>query len=1117
MAIRVALNHKTRYRYEKPVWLSPQVVRLHPAPHCRTPVPSYSLKVIPGDHFINWQQDPYSNRLARLVFPKKTREFSVEVDLVAELTVVNPFDFFLDPYAEQVPFRYDPVLARDLAPYLEGVAPGPKLSALVREVRQEKIRTVDYLVALNRRIQEGIRYVIRLEPGIQDPDESLAKRSGSCRDSAWLLVQLLRHLGLAARFVSGYLVQLAPDVKSLDGPSGVDRDFTDLHAWAEVFIPGGGWIGMDPTSGLLAGEGHLPLACSADPITAAAITGFFSVDDESVTQADPGTAAPKPQTPCDFEFAMSVTRIHEDPRVTRPYSEDQWGEIDRLGRRVDEDLRLGDIRLTMGGEPTFVSADDMDGAEWTTAALGPVKYARADALIRRLRDRFAPGGFLHHGQGKWYPGEPLPRWSLGLYWRKDGHPVWRDPSWAADEARPGGHGEADARRFIQRLAEILGVRSEDAVAGYEDAWYYLWKERRLPVNVDPLQSRLSDPQERARLAQVFERGFDRAVGYALPIRREALPGGSRSWTSSPWHFRPDRMFLIPGDSPMGLRLPLDSLPWVEPSDDSHFYERDPMAPRPPLPDPWVPSGQRFVQGASEPTGPRRLIERSGRDPETGPIRTALCAEARGGVLRIFLPPQSDLEDYLALVEAVEDAAGALRLPVLVEGYPPPQDHRLESLKVTPDPGVIEVNTKPVSSWDELVRSTTILYEEARLSRLVAEKFMLDGRHTGTGGGNHIVVGGATPSDSPLLRRPDLLRSLLGYWHNHPALSYLFTGPFVGPTSQAPRVDEARDEQIYELEIAFGQVPESAPCPPWQVDRIFRNLLIDSTGNTHRTEFCIDKLFAPESVTGRLGLLEMRAFEMPPHARMSLVQHLLLRSLIAAFWKRPYRQRLVRWGNEIHDRFMLPHFVRQDLEDVIADLEEAGFPFGLRWFAPHFEFRFPSYGTLEHRGLTVELRQAIEPWNVLGEEPGATGTVRFVDSSVERLQVLVRGMTDPRHVLACNGRRVPLHPTGTNGEYVAGVRYRAWQPPSCLHPLIRSHAPLVFDLVDEWAGRSVAGCTYHVAHPGGRSYDRFPVNANEAESRRIARFFKSGHTPGPVSVGEACVTREFPLTLDLRRS
>jgi transglutaminase-like putative cysteine protease len=432
MAIRVALSHKTRYRYERDVWLSPQVVRLHPAPHCRTPVPSYSLKVVPKDHFINWQQDPYSNRLARLVFPKKTREFSVEVDLVAELTVINPFDFFLENYAEQFPFRYDPVLARELAPYLEGTAPGPRLSALVREVRQEKIRTVDYLVSLNRRIQEGRRYVIRLEPGIQGPEESLGKQSGSCRDSAWLMVQLLRQLGLASRFVSGYLIQLAPDVKSLDGPSGAERDFTDLHAWAEVFIPGGGWVGMDPRR-VSGGEGHLPLACS--PIrNRRHITAPTRWMTRRSRRRIRTYGASRTRDQVRFRFC-DVSHPHPRGPRHRPYSDGQWG-TSGLGARVDQILQEGDVRLTMGGEPTFVSVDDMDGDEWNSLALGPAKRRLAGILFRRLAERFAKGPLLHFGQGKWYPGEPLPRWALGCFWRKDGEPIWRDPSLIANDSRP---------------------------------------------------------------------------------------------------------------------------------------------------------------------------------------------------------------------------------------------------------------------------------------------------------------------------------------------------------------------------------------------------------------------------------------------------------------------------------------------------------------------------------------------------------------------------------------------------------------------------------------------------------------------------------------------------------
>ena len=1137
MSILVALHHLTRYRYTKSVWLSPHVVRLRPAPHCRTPILSYSLKIVPADHFLNWQQDPYGNHLARLVFPKKTKDFSVEVDLVADMTVINPFDFFVENYAEEFPFEYDPVLRRELTPYRRRRAAGPLLQALIAESRLGKMPINDFLVNINQRVQKRIKYLIRMEPGVQTPEKSLALGSGSCRDSAWLLVQLMRHLGLAARFVSGYLIQLTPDVKSLDGPSGTDRDFTDLHAWTEVYLPGGGWVGLDPTSGLLTGEGHVPLACSAEPVTAAAISGGFSYDNEAITKSDADSESESHYSSKDeFEFSMSVARIHEDPRVTKPYSDEQWKLIESLGHHVDAELKANDVRLTMGGEPTFVSIDDMDGSEWNMDAVGPTKFLRADALIHRLHKRFAPGGCLHHGMGKWYPGESLPRWALGLYWRKDGEPIWRDPSLFADASSSGKNAPQHAHTFLLNLAERLGVNPQHVLAGHEDALYYMWKERRLPVNVDPLDSKLGNAEDRARLARVFENGLDQVVGYALPLRRERDKDGSSDWTSCAWPFRPERMFLVPGDSPMGFRLPLDSIPWVKESEFPHIYEQDPMAEHAALQARDAMSAIRErVAVAAEGRSTQGFVEQTmlaqHRRPHDRPavhdlppapgqsapwiIRTALCTEVRDGNLRVFLPPQQFLEDYLALVAAVEDTAAELGIPVLLEGYGPPHDPRVHVLKVTPDPGVIEVNLHPSSTWDELVKNTTVLYEEAHLTRLGTEKFLLDGRHTGTGGGNHILVGGATPADSPLLRNPALLRSLIGYWHNHPALSFLFSGIFVGPTSQAPRMDEARNDQVYELEIAFQQIPDKGSVPPWIVDRVFRNLLIDSSGSTHRAEFSIDKLYAPDSATGRLGLLEMRAFEMPPHPRMSLTQHLLLRSLIAKFWKAPYHEELVRWGTEIHDRFLLPHFIREDLGDVISDLNASGYPLRQEWFAPHFEFRFPHYGTIERRGIELEIRQAIEPWHVLGEESTAGGAARYVDTSLERMQVLVNGMVDPRHVVTCNGRRVPLHPTGINGQFVAGVRYRAWQPPNCLHPTIGVHSPLVFDLVDTWAGRSIGGCTYYVAHPGGRHYDTFPVNAYEAESRRMARFFKLGHTPGPRPVEEEKISKELPFTLDLR--
>jgi uncharacterized protein (DUF2126 family) len=1096
VAIHVALRHQTRYDYDRPVQLSPHVVRLRPAPHCRTPILSYALHVDPRKHFINWQQDPHGNYLARVVFPESTTQLVVDVEVIAEMAVLNPFDFFLEPSAETFPFSYEPALAKQLAPFLELQTALATFGTLVSSIDTRPQRTIDFLVALNQRLAQQIRYIIRLEPGVQTPEHTLSLGRGSCRDTSWLLVQLLRHLGLAARFVSGYLIQLTPDVKALDGPTGPEADFTDLHAWAEVYLPGAGWIGLDPTSGLLAGEGHIPLAATPDPLSAAPVTG--AVDQSEVR----------------FSHEMSVRRIYESPRVTRPYTDEQWRQIDALGARIDAELSAYDVRLTMGGEPTFVSVDDMDGVEWNFTALGADKRRLAGALVRRLKDRFAPGALLHFGQGKWYPGESLPRWALGCWWRRDGVPIWEDDRLIADESIDYGHGCAEAQRFMLALVETLAVDAGHVVPAYEDIWHYLWRERRLPVDVDPLKSDLKDEDARARLARIFERGLDRVVGYVLPLRRRANADAG-GWMSGRWFFRAGHMFLIPGDSPIGYRLPLDSLPWAPPDDGETMHERDPFAPREPLSQRQLALRLEDREGAA--AGPGMTLQPPARGAAaTGLIRTALCVEPRDGRIHVFMPPARSSEDYLDLVAAVEHTAAALSMPVIVEGTPPDPDPRLNHIKVTPDPGVIEVNMHPAHSWPELVEQTSTLYDEAHQTRLGTEKFLLDGRHTGTGGGNHMVLGGPTPADSPLLRRPDLLRSMLGFWHNHPSLSFLFSGLFFGPTSQHPRVDEGRNDALHELEIAFAQVPEDADAPRWLIDRVFRHLLVDGTGNTHRAEFCIDKLYAPETSSGRQGLVELRSFEMPPHARMSLAQQLLLRALLARFWKTPYSEKLARWGTAIHDRFMLPHFVADDFQDVLADLTRHGYGFQPEWFAPHFEFRFPIYGSIAPRGIHVELRQALEPWYVLGEEPGAGGAVRYVDSSVERLQVKVTGMTHSRHFLACNGRSVPLHPTGTAGEFIAGVRYRAWQPPSCLHPTIPVHAPLVFDLMDAWNRRSLGGCTYHVSHPGGRSFETFPVNAYEAESRRLARFSRTGHTTGTMIVPPEERHPDYPFTLDLRR-
>jgi len=1125
MPIKVALFHQTSYHYDRLISLGPQVIRLRPAPHSRTPIDAWSLKVEPDGHFINWQQDPFGNYLARLVFPEKTDRFIVTVDVVADMTVINPFDFFLEDEAIDFPFSYADELAQDLEPFLHPWSDDPELLQFRETVDLTPRRTIDFLVSLNQLVQQAVSYTIRLEPGVQTPSETLCKRSGSCRDSAWLLVHLLRSFGLAARFVSGYLIQLTADQQPLEGPAGPTSDFTDLHAWTEVFLPGAGWVGLDPTSGLLTGEGHIPLAATPAPQSAAPISGCVEHSEVS------------------FDFRMSVTRIHEDPRVTKPFSDADWERIDQLGCEVDRRLAAGDVRLTMGGEPTFVSIDDMEGAEWNTAAVGPAKQRLSDQLIRRLRQRFAPGALLHYGQGKWYPGESLPRWAYTCLWRTDGQPIWKNPDLLAplpDAANQPARAttpavdEHHAADFMLELARRLHVDDRWIRPAFEDMFHLLELEQRLPVDVDPRRFDPDTDEDRRRLCRALERGVRRPAGFVLPLSRAWWQANAR-WESGFWPFRSHRLFLIPGDSPIGLRLPLESLP----ASAVDIPPIDPFANRPSLPGyaeiRRVPQ-ERLASAPTDPAAPRRqtqILQRLGLidDPAessddypggstfTGPvIRTALCVEPRNGRLHVFMPPVGTLEDYLDLVASIEDTADRLQLPVILEGYLPPNDPRIQVLKVTPDPGVIEVNVQPASSWEQLKQITCGLYDDARHCRLGTEKFQLDGRHTGTGGGNHLVLGAATPTDSPFLRRPDLLRSIIGFWNNHPSLSYLFSSLFIGPTSQAPRIDEGRTDALPELEIAFNQVPQP-DCgwiPSWLVDRLFRNLLVDLTGNTHRAEICIDKLYSPDHSAGRLGLVEFRGFEMPPHERMSLVQQLLVRALTLAFWERPFLEPLIHWKHAIHDQFLLPYCLWQDLDHVVRHLNAAGIPIETAWFGAQFEFRCPLIGTFTTAGVHVEIRQALEPWYVLGEEPGGGGTTRFVDSSVERLQIKATGLHSTHLSIAVNGIRVPLQPGIAPGEFIGGVRYRAWRPPSCLHPSIGVHSPLIIEVIDRAARRSLGGCRCHVDHPGGNNPSAFPINALAAESRRAARFFRFGHSPGQLDLREPRTSQFTPWTLDLRR-
>ncbi len=1116
MSLKVVLSHKTHYAFDKPINLSPHVIRLRPAPHSRTPIEAYSLNIKPDNHFLNWQQDPFGNYLARIVFPEKTTELAIEVEVLAELVSINPFDFFVEEYASHFPFRYKKELKKELSPYLEITENGKQLRHFIKTLDVRKKNINDFLVELNMAVHTYLNYTIRMEPGVQTCEVTLGNKLGSCRDFAWLFVQVLRHLGLAARFVSGYLVQLSSDVASLDGPSGPAEDFTDLHAWTEVYIPGAGWIGLDSTSGLFAAEGHIPLACTPNPESAAPVEGGMDK--------------------CEVEFTYSntVTRVFESPRVTKPYRQEQWEAIDALGYQVDEELLQNDVRMTMGGEPTFVSVDDMESEQWNTAADGEHKRERANVLSRRLLNSFGKGGLLHHAQGKWYPGEPLPRWMSTIIWRKDGQPIWKNPDLLASLDQTFEYTPKEARAFLSMLCLNLGISDQNIHDAYNDPLVALLHESLLPVDVDPLKATLKDSLERRALAEQLSHGIDTPAGFVLPLN-----WGTTRWITCRWEFRRPQLFLAAGTSPVGLRLPLDSLTHKPHVELEQTFEPDLFGAFPSLGD----YHDEVKARASKVT----LATKENPDYEVF-VRTALSIEIREKKLFIFLPPITDTEAFLDLIASIEETAEALDMAVMIEGYEPPHDLRIERMRVTPDPGVIEVNIHPTSNWGDLSSLITTLYDEAHQSRLGTLKFMTDGKQGGTGGGNHVTIGGLTPADSPLLRKPELLRSLVTFWQHHPSLSYLFSGAFIGPTSQAPRVDEGRLENLYELEIAFSQIPQGEEVPFWLTDRLFRHMLTDLTGNTHRSEFCIDKLYSPDSSTGRLGILELRGFEMPPHAQMSLMQMLLVRTLVSLFWRKPYRHKLVRWGTQLHDKFLIEHYVREDINDIVAFLRSEGYAFENSWFDPFFEFRFPLYGMTKIAGVQCELRAAIEPWHVLGEESSSQGTARYVDSSLERVQVKVKDFVSERHIMTCNGVKVPLIATGIEGEYVSGVRYRAWQPWSALHPTIGIDAPLVFDIVDTWNQRSLGGFTYFVSHPGGRSYESFPVNSLEAQSRRISRYWGFGHTQGEIEevhepiiheqtlegeerVGRVVETHqprqsfsyqelpsslEYPHTLDLRR-
>jgi uncharacterized protein (DUF2126 family)/transglutaminase-like putative cysteine protease len=1058
--VRVLVQHRSRYVYPTPTLLGPQVIRLRPSDHARARVESYRLDIAP-EHRVHWQRDPHGNRVARVTFKSGQRVEALEivVELAVDLRPVNPFDFFIDARAKETPFAYPDGMAGELAAFLDTGDPAYRLGRRAIELLGKlpaKMDTVGLLVEVSSLVKQHVAYVIRDEAGVWTPEDTLVNGRGSCRDSAALLVALLRARGIAARFVSGYLVQLADEGMIPDEPKGVDRDVVDLHAWCEAYLPGAGWIGLDGTSGLFAGEGHIPLACTASPATAAPLDGTSEHAASHV------------------EFATKIGRLGHEPRPTAPYTDDVWHDLLAAGDRADAALAAAGLLVTVGGEPTFCARDGVDAKEWQSDALGPDKWRRGRALADTLRDRLAPGGVVLHRPGKHYPGESLPRWALDVIGRAGGA-LWEHRELAHDATVDAAH------RFGAHLAGVLGVAAELHPA-FEDPWEVLRAEAALPPAIDPRHAGLDDPEERRRLARVMDRGVGGVVGWVMPLARGA------TWQTERWEFRREHLFLIPGDSAIGLRLPLVSL-----------------GPRAQVE--WADAPQ-----AEDPRQQRVESPAGGARPEARSARTALCIEPRDGTLWCFVPPLPSFADFCDLVRAIDRTRGELGIDISVEGYPPPPSPEARKFAVTPDPGVLEVNIPPTATSRQAAELHDTVFEAALACGLSAERYLLDGRAAGSGGGNHLTIGAPTPLGSPWLLRPDLIASLVTFAQHHPSLSYLFSGLFVGPTSQAPRLDEARHDSLYELEVALPKLHDRAqPPPPWQVDALLRHLLVDIAGSTHRAEISIDKLYDPGSSYGRQGLVELRAFEMPPHPRMAAAQVVLARALVAAFAEKPYRHSLVRWGQELHDRFMLPHFLWRDFEDVLA---ATGLPAAA--YEPFVELRCPLAGALAVGDARVEVRNALEPWHVLGEEATQSGTARYVDSSVERVELRAIGLDPERYVVAVNGIAIPLRAVAGRDTRIGGVRFRAWCPPHALQPHLGIHHPLQIAIVDTWAQRGVAGGAYHVWHPEGRAFDAPPLTRVEAAARRSQRFTVEGPPPWPAKLRRAPEHRDQPYTLDLRR-
>jgi uncharacterized protein (DUF2126 family)/transglutaminase-like putative cysteine protease len=1033
----IQLTHITEYQYDKKIQIFPQYLRLTPSNHCKLPIDSFQLDISPQEHFIHQQQDVFGNQITRVAFKKASDFFKITVNLKVHWLNLNPFDFLIDQYAENYPFDYANNIQPYLTHYLIQAEPSETIKQWLIQYSPNTKNTIDFCCEVNKTLYQEIQYITREDPGVQSVSTTLETKQGSCRDTAWALCELLRAYGFASRFVSGYLLQLNKKTNS--------NTDSELHAWTEIFIPGAGWIGLDPTSGLLTGQQHIPLCGAPHPNDAAPISGKV--------QACHAT----------MKHKIVIDALETAESRANKTSTTVWKKIHALGLMVDDSLATHHVNLTMGAEPTYLAEDNCHAPEWQTEAWGTDKACRGWTLLQNLGQRFSPKGLCFTSQGKTYPGEAIPRWAYHYYWRKDGENLWNLPS------QP--HHQYDlntAFTFLKTLAKTLKLPENAIQTAYSDFEYEAWR------------------QEYTRKKNTVHS----MAAYVLPLHWNNQKMG---WITCQWKSMEKHIFLIPGESAAGYRLPLDRLisysdPRFELSPEKSLFEKD-------KPLPSSEQLSKMIEARYHCTPSNDTILKH-------TLRTAVCIECKGNELYLFIPPLSQLESFIDLIKSIEYTSKKTKISVLLNGYCPPIDNRLNYFSVTPDPGVLEINIHPSKTWQEIVEKNRIIEEEAKKCHLTTTKTMPNGRIIASGGGNHITLGGETPNESPFLQRPDLLQSLISFWQHHPSLSYFFSGLFVGPTSQAPRIDEARHDSLYEIELAFQQLSSKKNKPYWEIDRLFRHLLTDMTGNQHRAEFCIDKLFCPDSESGRQGLLELRAFEMAPTPQETLLQILLVRALLITFWQEPYQQPLIRWGTQLHDRFFLPHFLWADLADILNILKKQGYPFELEWFQTFYDFRFPLLGNLYAHNICLELRVALEPWHVIGT--GCQNTSRTVDSSLERIQVKITGLIPQQHQICCNGIVLPLHCTGMQGEYIAAVRFKARKNPITTHPNIPLHTPLQFDIIERQHQRAIASCHYH-SH-----------NMNDVEIAISDHFEIISPSAKLVTPIEATVDPEFPFTLDLRK-